>query len=144
MLTLISLLDICENRHTFNEEYKGYYLAHSSDFVYFGRFASIYDERINILTHNYDSPVASYPKQRIIEYNNRTSWSSKTAFNIPTIEDVDFLSDKLSKYNLPLKCWIKDGQTFRIYDFATRDFALIFDEYTRAVGLAIRLRKIYK
>jgi hypothetical protein len=109
MITLISLLNIVENKQNYNEEFEGYYLGHNSNTVIFGYLYPLYK-----LEFTRTESIFSYKDIKKI------SKKDFNPFRIPTINDIKLIRQNdiykiVYKY---LTCWVISKNEFFIYDFS--------------------------
>lgn len=126
MITLVSLLDICENKRVFNEEYGGYYLGHGNNKVFFGYIHPLIKTPLmtktdNTFFHLYSAFGTGFSYNGVLSFMNGDGYKS-SLFKIPTLEEINIMATSLFKYDTRLDCWIIVNNKLQMYDFKTRTF----------------------
>jgi len=126
MITLVSLLDICENKRVFNEEYGGYYLGHDNNKVFFGYIHPLMRSILQTKTgntwfHLYSAFGTGFSHNGVLSFMNEDEYKS-SLFKISTLEEINIMATSLSKYDTRLDCWITNNNDLEMYDFQTRTF----------------------
>jgi hypothetical protein len=126
MITLISLLDICENKRVFNEEYGGYYLGHDNNKVFFGYIyplisSFLHTKTDNTLFHLYSAFGTGFSYNGVISFLNENEYKS-SLFKIPSLEEINIMATSLAKYDTRLDCWITNNNDLEMYNFGTKTF----------------------
>jgi hypothetical protein len=155
MISLITLLSITENIRKFNHEYGGYYLGHDTDKVAFGYTIPLKPEPFNIssndspLFHISNSFATEVYYNDVLEFIDANYESSNILFGIPSLDDAEFIANKLSKYQIHLSSWIMHNSNrgvLAIYNFKKRNVLAMSPNHqmTRAPLLLMRYIDILK
>ena len=110
MISLITLLSITENIQQFNPNYDGYYLGHDDNKVAFGYNTPMKPNSFNetplFYVNNLNATEFYY--NEVIEFIDCNAKNSNRLFNIPSLDDAEFIATKTAKYNIDssLSSWI--------------------------------------